>query len=300
VGASVTGNDSGAASLTIGGSTISGNNATGAGGGLAVFAHTLPSPSFGFGGTAPPATAATATFTLTTSTVEGKSAGSGNGGGLWLQLAGDFNAQGTSAASVSASTFDGNSAGGQGGAVFAQETGSATSTAHLTITNSTLYANAASAGAGLYNSASGPAGTAGASLLSDTVAFNAVSSFAGGVVADGGPVAVRSSIIADNAAGAFPAVADVSGAFLSGGHNLIGQTDGSSGGVGSDLTGTSANPLDAMFADFGNHGGPTNTLALAPGSPAIGHGDPNGPKTDQRGVLRSRTAPSIGAFEFTG
>jgi hypothetical protein len=55
-----------------------------------------------------------------------------------------------------------------------------------------------------------------------------------------------------------------------------------------------------MFSGFGNHGGPTNTLALAAGSPAIGNGDPYGPKTDQRGVLPSRTALSTGAFEFTG
>jgi hypothetical protein len=50
---------------------------------------------------------------------------------------------------------------------------------------------------------------------------------------------------------------------------------------------------------FGNFGGPTKTLTLLSGSPAIGQGDPTGPPTDQRGVAGSRTAPSIGAFEFT-
>jgi hypothetical protein len=83
-------------------------------------------------------------------------------------------------------------------------------------------------------------------------------------------------------------------------HNLIGQTDGSTGFDGGDLTGTAANPLDPLFGDFGNFGGPTQTLALVSGSPAIGQGDPAGPATDQRGVTRSRTAPSVGAFEFTG
>jgi hypothetical protein len=92
----------------------------------------------------------------------------------------------------------------------------------------------------------------------------------------------------------------VSGAFTSAGHNLIGQTDGSTGFDGGDLTGTAANPLDPLFGDFGNFGGPTQTLALQAGSPAIGYGDPNGPATDQRGFFRSKTAPSVGAFEFTG
>jgi hypothetical protein len=108
---------------------------------------------------------------------------------------------------------------------------------------------------------------------------------------------VRSTLVADNTA---PTGPDASGAFTSLGHNLIGQTDGSSGFDGGDLTGTTANPLDPVFGDFSNHGGPTNTLSVLAGSPAIGHGDPAGPHTDQRGVVRSATAPTIGAFEFTG
>ena len=58
--------------------------------------------------------------------------------------------------------------------------------------------------------------------------------------------------------------------------------------------------LFSPLRNFGNFGGPTNTLQLLPGSPAIGQGDPAGPPTDQRGVFRSPAAPSIGAFEFTG
>ena len=109
---------------------------------------------------------------------------------------------------------------------------------------------------------------------------------------------VRSTIVADNIAGS--SGSDAFGALTSAGHNLIGQTDGSSGWDGTDLTGTADSPLDPLFGDFGNFGGPTKTLALLSGSPAIGQGDPAGPLTDQRGVARSRTAPSIGAFEFTG
>ena len=82
-----------------------------------------------------------------------------------------------------------------------------------------------------------------------------------------------------------------SGAFTSQGHNLIGETDGSSGWVSSDLTGTIARPLNPLLAPLGNNGGPTQTMALLPGSPAIDAGsnalavDANGNPLvyDQRG-----------------
>ena len=83
---------------------------------------------------------------------------------------------------------------------------------------------------------------------------------------------------------------DVSGAFGSRGHNLIGETDGSSGWVGSDLTGTIASPLDALLVPLGNYGGPTQTMALLPGSPAIGNGRydrlPGHEHTDLHGPAR--------------
>ncbi len=81
-----------------------------------------------------------------------------------------------------------------------------------------------------------------------------------------------------------------SGAFTSRGNNLIGETDGSSGWVGSDLTGTIASPLDPLLAPLADYGGPTQTMALLPGSPAIGAGNialiPGGITTDQRGFAR--------------
>jgi predicted outer membrane repeat protein len=205
-------------------------------------------------------------------------------------------------ATVSGCTIDGNTAGSQGGGIFAQENGTATSTATLNVTNSTLFANGAFAGAGIDNFASGPDSSAGISLLSDTVAFNEATSFGGGLVANGDHFAIRSSIVADNIADSFTTIGDVNGTFASGGHNLIGEIDPgfASGFDGTDLTGTPANPIDPVFGNFGNNGGPTQTLAVQAGSPAIGHGDPAGPHTDQRGVIRSATAPTIGAFEFTG
>ena len=87
----------------------------------------------------------------------------------------------------------------------------------------------------------------------------------------------------------------------SAGHNLVAETDGSSGWVSSDLTGTAAHPLNALLAALGNYGGPTQTIALLPGSPAIGTGIAvSGVTTDQRGVTRPSTGVDIGAFQSQG
>ena len=95
---------------------------------------------------------------------------------------------------------------------------------------------------------------------------------------------------------------DALGTFASLGNNLIGETDGSSGWVGSDLTGTVAQPLNPLLAPLGNYGGPTQTMALLPGSPAIDAGNnaliPAGVTTDQRGLARIVDGiVDIGAFE---
>ena len=95
---------------------------------------------------------------------------------------------------------------------------------------------------------------------------------------------------------------DAFGTFASQGNNLIGETDGSSGWVGSDLTGTVAQPLDPLLAPLAYYGGPTQTMALLPGSPAIDAGNnaliPAGVTTDQRGFARIVNGTvDIGAFE---
>ena len=98
---------------------------------------------------------------------------------------------------------------------------------------------------------------------------------------------------------------DTLGTFDSQGNNLIGETDGSSGWVGSDLTGTIATPLDPELAPLGDYGGPTQTMALLLNSPAIDAGNnaliPAGVTTDQRGFARLVNGTvDIGAFETNG
>jgi len=94
----------------------------------------------------------------------------------------------------------------------------------------------------------------------------------------------------------------VSGAFSSRGFNLIGQTDGSSGWVQSDLKGNAAHPLLAKLSPLGPNGGPTPTEVPLPGSPALNHGSntliPAGVFRDQRGMPRiAHGIVDIGAVE---
>ena len=88
---------------------------------------------------------------------------------------------------------------------------------------------------------------------------------------------------------------------------LIGRTDGSSGWSPGDLTGTNAAPLDPQLGALQNNGGPTQTRALQPSSPAVNMGDdtvtsaPTSLTTDQRGAGFPRKMGAhvdIGAFEF--
>jgi hypothetical protein len=109
---------------------------------------------------------------------------------------------------------------------------------------------------------------------------------------------VRNTIIARNTSNV--GGPDVTGAFVSGGHNLIGVlTSAASGFVASDLRGTAANPLDPKLRPLAYRGGLTQTHALMPGSPAINAGDNAGaPATDQRGHARiAGGVIDIGAYE---
>jgi hypothetical protein len=86
----------------------------------------------------------------------------------------------------------------------------------------------------------------------------------------------------------------------------VGDAAGSSGlvnGVNGNLVGGNGNPvINADLGPLQNNGGPTQTMALLAGSPAIGQADNSkAPTTDQRGVMRLDEAgetTDIGAFEL--
>lgn len=137
---------------------------------------------------------------------------------------------------------------------------------------------------------------------------------AGGGIRPGfGTVTLENTIVAGNTAangagdttGAPVPGPDVDGTVTSSGHNLLGNTTEANGFGGTgDLTG--ANP---MLAPLANNGGPTRTMALTPGSPAVDAGAASGATSDQRGLSRTFDDPAatnaatsdatdIGAFEL--
>ena len=111
------------------------------------------------------------------------------------------------------------------------------------------------------------------------------------------------SIVAGNTAAGKES--DVDGALdPSGSYDLIGDGNGglSAGAASHNLLGTPANPINPLLAPLGSYGGPTQTMALLPGSPAIDTGTTiSGVTADQRGIARPQgAAPDIGAFESRG
>jgi hypothetical protein len=244
----------------------------------------------------------------------GEFGGRGEGGGLFF-LADD------NAYSVSNSTFSGNTAtggvsvgegsggNGYGGAIF--NDGSAREGIPPNrITNTTIANNQANGGDIRTSSGSG-----------------------GGIYNDyGGEVGVGSTIIAKNTTNGgvgsgqdvFDTANEPSQVITSLGFNLIGNDDQPSGdftnGVNHDQVGSPGSPIDPLLGPLQNNGGPTDTLALIPGSPAVDQGsnmfgDVNGATLvfDQRGpgflrtVRRADLAPTpacdstdIGAFELQG
>jgi hypothetical protein len=134
-----------------------------------------------------------------------------------------------------------------------------------------------------------------------------------------GLVGVTGTIIAGNYNFNDPAQADCGGRVTSLGHNHLGLAHGCDGvidGVNGDLAGVDWSLLfenDGMpygypLITLSENGGPTPTVALLPGSPAIDaipeascmDADGNPLRTDERGVARPQGgACDVGAFEFS-
>jgi hypothetical protein len=186
----------------------------------------------------------------------------------------------------------GNSAAAHGGGLFAF--GGTT----LTVNNSTFNGNSANTdGGGLYLAAGGST-----TLTNCTVSGNSAASFGGGIWASSGNTTLTNTIVAANSA---PARVDFSGTLVaSSANNLIGNGSGMSGisnGSNGNQVGTASAPINPLLSPLGSYGGPTQTMALLPGSPAIAAGTAGTgvPGTDQRGQERSGHV-DIGAFQSGG
>ena len=186
---------------------------------------------------------------------------------------------------ISRSTVSGNRAAGNFGRVASTRTAVAP---RLLIENSTVSGNVA---AGLDGGVSSNAGSV--EIVHSTITGNiAQGGGAGGLRVVLGIATLRGTILAGNSAPNC-AVAGGGAAIASAGSNL---DDGATCGLGAPGDVSGADPLLGSLAD---HGGPTPTHDLRPGSPALDTANPAGcPAIDQRGVTRPQDPGcDMGAFE---
>jgi hypothetical protein len=166
-----------------------------------------------------------------------------------------------------------------------------------TLTNCTLSNNSATYGGGMM--------IEGTATLTNCTLSNNSATYGGGIYNElGSSVNLTNTIVAGNSAPTGPDI-DNRGTVSTADHNLIGDgTDsGISNGVNGNQVGGNGNPvINPRLGPLADNGGPTQTLALLPGSPAIGKADnAAAPHTDQRGHVRldeSGETTDIGAFEL--
>jgi CSLREA domain-containing protein len=216
-------------------------------------------------------------LTIINSTISGNTA-SGNGGGIYT----DGNLL-----EISDSTISGNSSGAsningdQGG-------GGVRNNNVMTLTNSTIFGNTATAsGGGIQNNGN-------LTVKNSTFSGNSAS-LNGGGLRNTNALAFANSIIANSLSGG-----DCNGGDVNINTNNLVEDGGCSSNGTNFLSGVDPN-LDVLA----DNGGPTQTMALILGSPAIDAGDDttctNAPVSnlDQRGVTRLSGAHcDIGAFEL--
>jgi len=239
-------------------------------------------------------------------TISDGDAGAGNGGGI--SSAGKL--------TLTECTVSGNT-GSDGGGIFV-------SGGTLLLRRSTLSGNESSdRGAGLHGSggtlrvesctisdniATGQGGgiynACPLSLSHSTVAGN--SATYGGGLRISGPTTLENNILADNIISNpqdwGPDVWMTSPeAVTTVGANLVGTFNGGNVVVSAGpLVGTAASPIDPLLGSLAGNGGPTETMKLLPGSPAIDGGEESGgtPFTDQRGFARILSGGlDLGAYE---
>lgn len=257
--------------LSVIGSTFSGNTAIGiGGGGIYNFGGnlTVTNSSFSSNGTNTGdggGISNSGNVTVTNSAFSGNYAFTGNGGGI----------SNIGILTVTNSTFSSNSALGPGTSVG----GGINNTGTLSMTNSTFYLNSASSGS---PSAGGGINNSGTVTTTNSTFSDNTASTAGGINSSAGTVTLRNTIVANSTGG------NCGGTITNGGGNLS-YSDATCPGVNSD----------PKLGSLASNGGATQTMALLPGSAAINAAvDGNCPATDQRGWHRYfGTHCDIGAYE---
>ena len=215
-------------------------------------------------------------MTISYSTIIGNNARIGNGGGVISD--GTLNVDHSSILS-NASAFQGGGLRSFGGTV--------------TVVDTTLSGNHAYQGGGvsIFNSSG--------ALTNCTIGGNNASDDTAGLITSQSKVTLVNTIFAGNT--------DTNGnpseighfSSVSGTNNLIGL--GGSGGLTNGVAGNIVGVAKALLAPLGFYGGPTETMPLLPGSPALNAGATRKgiPMNDQRGFCRMG-AIDIGAFQSQG
>ncbi len=241
--------------------------------------------------------------------------GAGGAGGIYNSL-GTITPTNSTLAFNTASAGEGGAAGAAGPYGWGGGTGgghSAASKIGLSGAGGVGASGGSASGGGMYTV------TGGTTLVNDTVADNSVSAGSGqgagglGSATGGGlsisgssTVTIANLLIAKN----IQTGGDIDGTVTSLGHNLVGVVDSNTIGlVSSDLTGNVYSPENpGLSTTLADNGGPTQTLALLVGSPAIDAGSnalavgPGGASLlfDQRGAGYSRIVGGtvdIGAYQ---
>jgi uncharacterized repeat protein (TIGR01451 family)/CSLREA domain-containing protein len=214
--------------------------------------------------------------TIRDSTIAGNGGVNDFGGGI-ISFAGTV--------TVENSTLSGNSGGSWGGGI-------ANNSGTLVVRNSTIAGNTATSGGGIFNYFGI------VTLENSTITGNAATVGRAGAGFGGTGATVRSSIIAGNGLGG-----NCSGPLTDSGYNIEDDTDALCGFSAANHSLSGTDPL-LDPAGLAANGGPTKTVALQPGSPAI-DAIPSGVNgcgttitTDQRGVTRPQgSGCDIGAYE---
>jgi hypothetical protein len=262
--------------------------------------------------------ASSGTLTIVASAISGNTASPSTGCFLTCAAGGGIYNSGT--LTINDSTVSGNTAiatlGGGGHFATGVTGGGIENGGTLVINNSTIAGNSArknavvcsagcgsnyAYGGGIYTCCGGALRINNSTIADNSdssLGFGGPATFAGGDIFSGTPVTVQNTIVAGSSSGG-----NCYGAPTSNGYNLSSDNTCSFSGPG-DLNNT-----DPKLGTLGYYGGPTQTIPLLPGSPAIDAGNPSGCKdgqgnllkTDQRGMPRPDPGDSggcdIGAYE---
>ena len=192
-------------------------------------------------------------------------------------------------------TVSGNSA-HKGGGLW--NSGTATLT-NCSVSGNSAHGSFAKVG-GLYNSS----GTL--TLINCTVSGNSGHFGPGGVDTDNGTLTLTNCTVSANSGYIVEGLGSYGRSKTTLDNTIVaGNTGGNQDEIGSYAGSNNLIGVNPMLAPLGNYGGPTQTMALLPGSPAIDAGNnaliPAGLTTDQRGLPRIVNGTvDIGAIESSG